>query len=249
MIFLVEPCYVISCSSINLWLQNIMKKQTIIENKKIYRWFYNNIHSSYYNIMIKWCLFPLGGEYKCRDELISHIQFSNSETILDMCCGTGGARCSILKHAGEKSQIIGMDLSSGQLKHASQRRDLQNVQFIEGDVASTCFPDCIFDKVFITHALHEMSHETRLQVLREAKRLIKEDGNLIVLELDEPDNLILRIFVGFWFLYWLPLNPETPTRKDLLKYGLSNEIEEVGFRNITKESKFRGLLQTVQATK
>ena len=139
-----------------------MSKMPIIQNKRIYRWFYNNIHSSYYNIMIKWCFLPLGGEKKCRDELISHVDFSESELILDMCCGTGGATSSILRTVSKDCQIIGIDLSSGQLRQASKRSDFRNVQFIEGDVSNSCFTDCIFDKVFITHALHEMTRDTRL---------------------------------------------------------------------------------------
>ena len=221
----------------------------IIQNKKIYRWFYNNIGSSYYNLMIKWCLFPFGGEKNCRHELISHINFSKSETILDMCCGTGGATRAILKKAGEMCQIIGMDLSSGQLKKASKLQDLKSVQLIEGDVSNTGFSDCCFDKVFITHALHEMTRDARLEVLREVRRITKENGNVIVLDLDEPNNLILRIFIGFWFFYWLPFNPETPTRKDMFKYGISNELKEVGFKNVVKTTKYKGILQTVMGTR
>lgn len=218
-------------------------------NKKAYKWFYNNIHSNYYNLMIKWCFFPLGGEKKCRDELISHINFYEEEKILDMCCGTGGATCNILMRAGENSKIFGMDMSSGQLKLAARCRELYNVKLIEGEAAGTSFPDCYFDKVFITHALHEMSRQARLEVLREAIRILKENGIVIVLELDKPESRMLQIFFGFWFFYCLPFNFETPTRKDMLKYGLTNEINEAGFRNVIKTPKNKGILQTVQGTK
>lgn len=193
--------------------------------------------------------FPLGGEEKCRDELISHINFIEKEKILDMCCGTGGATCAILRRAGGKSELFAMDLSSGQLKIAARRPELYNVQLIECDAANTSFPDCYFDKVFITHALHEMKRETRLSVLRETGRILKENGSVIVLELDEPESRMLRILFGFWFFYWLPFNFETPTRKDMLNHGLTNEISEAGFRKVIKTPKFKGILQTVQGTK
>ena len=199
--------------------------------------------------MIKWCFLPLGGEKVCREELISDIDFNESELILDMCCGTGGATSFILRKASSDSQIIGMDLSSGQLRQAATRPDLVNIQFIEGDVSNSCFRDNVFDKVFITHALHEMIRDTRIRVLQEAKRVIKENGSLIILELDKPKHIFLRIFYGFWFFYWLPFNPETPTRKEMLKFGVENEVREAGFRNIVKRTKFHGALQTVQAIK
>ena len=132
---------------------------------------------------------------------------------------------------------------------AARRQELHSVKLIEGDVANTNFTDCSFDKVFITHALHEMTRDARLEVLREAIRILKENGSVIVLELDEPKSRILRIFFGFWFFYWLPFNFETPTRKDMLKHGLANEISEAGFKSVIKTPKCKGVLQTVQGTK
>ncbi len=218
-------------------------------NKKAYKWFYDNIHNYYYNFMIKWCFFPLGGEENCRNELLSDIKFSEREKILEMCCGTGGATRAIAERAGDKSQIFGIDLSSSQLKVAAKRREFKSVRLIEGDVARTSFPDCSFDKVFIPHALHEMRRDDRLEVLREARRVLKENGSIIVLELDEPKSRLLRIFFGFWFFYWLPFNFETSTRRDMLQHGLEREMSEAGFKNVSKIPKCNGVLQTVQGIK
>lgn len=105
------------------------------------------------------------------------------------------------------------------------------------------------DKVFVTYALHEMLRNERLKTLMEAKRILKESGKVIVLELDNPKNFFVRIFIGFWFGYWLPFNFETPTRRDMLKYGLTNEAKEAGFRNIRKILKYKGVFQIVEGEK
>jgi demethylmenaquinone methyltransferase/2-methoxy-6-polyprenyl-1,4-benzoquinol methylase len=198
---------------------------------------------------MKWSFLPLGGEMKCRAELISHIQFSNNERILDMCCGTGGSTCSIVKRACINSNIFGIDISSGQVKMAAKRGRLKNVQLIVCDAANTGFADGSFNKVFITHALHEMKRNDRLTILNEAARILKDKGSIIILELDRPSNLWLRIFFGFWFFYWLPFNFETPTRKDMLKQGLVNELKISGFRDLKKAGKYNGVLQTIQGSK
>ena len=44
---------------------------------------------------------------------------------------------------------------------------------------------------------------------------------------------------------WLPFNFETPTRKDMFEHGLTKEVEEVGFQNVSKISKFKGVFQVV----
>lgn len=215
-------------------------------NRKSYKWFYDNIHSLYYDLLMKYCFLPFGGEAKCREELLTRVEFSSGERILDMCCGTGGATLTIARKAGEMSEIIGMDLSHGQLRRAKKKRGLSKVRFLEGDVAVTGFEEGSFDKVFITHALHEMRRETRLEVLTEAGRVLKEKGRLIVLELDNPENVFLRLFAGLWLFYWLPFNAETSTRRDMLKHGLANEVREAGFKNVRRLSKFRGVCQVVE---
>jgi ubiquinone/menaquinone biosynthesis C-methylase UbiE len=177
------------------------------------------------------------------------VVFSAEDKILDMCCGTGGATRAILEKAGPASQIVGLDLSTGQIRAAQKHPKLRNVRFVEGDAACAPFRNGVFDKVFITHALHEMPRETRYRALSEARRVLRDGGAMIALELDEPEHLAVRWFVGFWFFYWLPFNFETPTRRDMLKHGLMKEVEEAGFQCVTKASKRGGVFQTVQGVK
>jgi ubiquinone/menaquinone biosynthesis C-methylase UbiE len=127
--------------------------------------------------------------------------------------------------------------------------DLGRVQLLVSDAGCTAFRSLSFDKVFMTHALHEMPREIRQQVLAEARRILKDKGKIIILELDNPAHPLVRLFVGFWFFYWLPFNFETPTRRDMLKQGLTKEVKQAGFKQITKTSKCSGIFQTVQGTK
>ena len=75
------------------------------KDRKWYKWFYDNIQSHYYNLLIKWCFLPFGGEEKCRRELIASVNFLPEDKILDMCCGTGGVTFTIAKKAGKGSRI------------------------------------------------------------------------------------------------------------------------------------------------
>lgn len=215
-------------------------------DRETYKWFYDNIGSRYYNIAIKFFFLPFGGERNCRAKLLEPISFRQGERILDMCCGTGGATMAIAHKAPPGTEIIGIDLSSGQIRVAKRKTSDHNVRFIEKDACSTGFEEGSFDKVFITHALHEMQRDSRLKVLAEAKRVLTENGEVVVLEVDNPGSLLIRFLAGLYFFYWLPFNFETPTRKDMFRRGLENEVLEAGFRAVEKTSRYKGVFQVVQ---
>ncbi len=218
-------------------------------DRESYKWFYDHIQSRYYDLLMRWCFLPLGGETRCREELIAQVNLSPEEKILDMCCGTGGATFAIARKARKGCEIIGMDLSCGQIKVAKRKCRLSNIRFMEGDVTCTGFGDRYFDKVFIAYALHEMPRDVRFKTLTEARRILKEKGKLIILEIDNPKNILVRLFTALWLFYWLPFNFETPTRRDMLKYGLINEVRDAGFQNVRKISRYKGVFQIVEGEK
>lgn len=213
--------------------------------RMIYKWWYDHIQSTFYNPLIKWLTIPFGGEANFRRVVITPISFNKNEKILDMCCGTGGATFYISEKAGETCEITGIDISTGQLKRACKRKYFCPTKFVKGDVEHTTFQDDMFDKVLITHAIHEMIRESRLATLREARRVLKPDGQVILLEIDDPHEVWVKLLFGFWAMYWLPGNFETKTRRDMFRHGLDHEVRECGFRDVRKYSFFRGVLQTV----
>jgi ubiquinone/menaquinone biosynthesis C-methylase UbiE len=218
-------------------------------DRKQYIGFYDRILSRVYDLLLKWLMAPFGGESRVREQLLEPVSFGEGDRILDMCCGTGSATLAIAAKAGSGAEVVGLDLSLGQIRRARAKSRGGNVRFLVGDAAATACRDGYFDKVFVTHAIHEMFRPGRLAVLAEARRLLKPGGEVIVLELDEPESLAMRLFVGFWLLYWLPLNFETPTRRDMFRHGVAKEVEESGFREVRQTPAARGALQTVVGRK
>jgi demethylmenaquinone methyltransferase/2-methoxy-6-polyprenyl-1,4-benzoquinol methylase len=194
-----------------------------------------------------WCFLPFGGERRFRLELLRSIEFRPQDRILEMCCGTGNSTRALASRAGAGSRITAIDLSAGQLRCAKKKPYEKAVTFFVMDASATAFAEGTFDKVLIPHAAHEMPRQVRMAVLREARRLLVPGGELVVLELDNPSRRLLRLFVAFWFFYWLPFNFETATRRDMFRRGLENEIREAGFLDVTKRSTHGGVFQVVRA--
>ncbi len=217
--------------------------------RPFYKWFYDHVHSHDYDIVMRWVLWPFGGEEHFRREMMTSVDLTGARRVLDLCCGTGSSSRAIRSRADASAQVLGADLSLGQLRQAKRKRDLADVPLVEADATQIPFAAGCFDAVVIPHALHEMPRATRIAALRDARRVLRRAGRVFVLDLDDPPSLLLRLLLGLWLGYWLPypLNFENPTRRDMVRHGLLNELTQAGFGDAEKISKFRGTMQVVTA--
>ncbi len=115
--------------------------------------------------------------------------------ILDICSGTGANAINIAKK-NSRSKIVGIDLSKKMLALAKQKIDkenLQNIRLYKMDATKTKFQEDTFDVVVISLVLHEVNDIIRGQILNEAKRVLKKDGKIIVVEWWESDKASEKI--------------------------------------------------------
>jgi demethylmenaquinone methyltransferase/2-methoxy-6-polyprenyl-1,4-benzoquinol methylase len=233
------------------WLRWPRPKVRDGHRRPAYKWMYDHLESRVYDVGLRWFLLPFGGERRFRREMTSALDFTPGERVLDLCCGTGSSSAAIRERAGSSCRLVGADLSRGQLAKAARKPACQPIALVEANAACTPFASESFDCVVIPHALHEMPRETRVAVLREAERVLKRNGRVAVLELDDPPSRIRRILLGAWLLYWLPypINFENPTRRDMVRHGLQCELAAAGFEKIRKVSRYHGTMQVLTASR
>lgn len=115
--------------------------------------------------------------------------------VLDLCCGTLANTFSIAK-ASDSVEIIGVDLSKEMLAVAEKKcqdANLKNVYLKCGDATNTGFEKESFDYVIIGLVLHESIPSLREKILKEAFRVLKKDGKLIVLEWEHQKSLSRKL--------------------------------------------------------
>ena len=101
---------------------------------------------------------------------------SSRERILDLGCGNGRY---FEYFSGKNVNYFGVDNSEKLIKIAKSKYPQGNFQ--AADAFNLAFPDNFFDKIFSIAVLHHIpSEELRLQFLKEAKRILKPGGNLIL---------------------------------------------------------------------
>lgn len=152
--------------------------------------------------------------------------------ILDIACGTG------LQMAGgyrPGCHFFGIDMSQSMLRQAARKRQAASTLWIRADATHSPFPSESFDRISIVYALHEMRMETRIQVLKEAKRILRNSGAFLLIDYDAQKEA----WTGTNRLSWLGthlveriagLHHYRNFRHFLRNGGLLPLVEQAGYR-------------------
>lgn len=112
-----------------------------------------------------------------------------SSKVLDLGCGGGHVSFSVAPYV---ASVVACDLSQQMLavvEAAAQRRDLSNIVTQQAQAESLPFDDVSFDLVITRFSAHHWSDVPA--GLREAHRVLKPDGRMIVIDIVAPEQPLL----------------------------------------------------------
>ena len=119
----------------------------------------------------------------------------DNEKVLDVCTGTAANAIRIAKEKAN-TKIVGIDLSKDMLKVAHKKikkTGLNNIKLYQMDVTALKFKDCSFDKILISLVLHEIDEELADRIIKEAVRVLKSNGEIIIAEWEPSKKLTRKI--------------------------------------------------------
>lgn len=183
--------------------------------------------------------------------------------ILDVACGTADSTVQIAKSI-EYAEIYGIDISDGMLKIGEEKvakLGLQNrITFSKSAAENIDYQDNTFDAAFVAFGVRNFSD--RKKGLQEIFRVLQPNGTLIILELSEPHNVIVRWFYNLYFKNILPLIGKCVSgnadayrylQKTVEKFPMPNEfmplLTECGYKELKHIALTCGLCRIYQAKK
>ncbi len=150
-------------------------------------------------------LFSLNIDKVWRRKTAKTVSKSQPKTILDLATGTADLAIAMAKH-NPQAHIIGLDISEkmleiGKEKIASQSLESQ-VELHLGDAASLPFENHSFDTVTVAFGVRNF--EDLDKGLSEISRVLKPNGQAVILEFSMPENFPVKQIYRLYFKHILP---------------------------------------------
>jgi ubiquinone/menaquinone biosynthesis C-methylase UbiE len=138
--------------------------------------------AAFYDLLAS--VMTFGRERRLRDAMLGVVRLRPGEAMLDVACGTGTLAIAAAGKVGTAGEVVGVDASREMLDRAAlkARRAGVNVQFKHGTAQSLPSPDAHYDVVAGTLMLHHISPEARAAFAREARRVLKPGGRLVLID-------------------------------------------------------------------
>ena len=151
------------------------------------------------------------------------------KSILDLCCGTGN-QLKLLSKNGFKN-LHCLDLSAPMLKIA--KTDTCPMKIYNEDATKTSFENKSFDIVIISFAIHEKDRTTQKNLIKEAHRLIKKNGLLLIVDFAFDNKTTKFAKIGISIIERMAGKEHYTNFKNYVKNnGLSSLIEQDRFKPV-----------------
>lgn len=124
--------------------------------------------------------------------------------ILDVATGTGDFAIAAKKKY-PNAEVVGIDISKGMLEIGNKKllnKKLDGIRLVQADSASIPFAEGSFDLAIVAFGVRNFEHLE--QGLGDMHRVLKPDGELVVLEFSKPKPFPFKQMYNLYFNHILP---------------------------------------------
>jgi len=171
-----------------------------------------------------------------REQGLKLLAVQEDEIVLEIGVGTGFSLQEIAQSVGTTGKAYGIDITPEMLRLTEKRLRksalMDRVELHEGDARTMPYGDNMFDAVYVAATLELFDTPDIPKVLVEIKRVLKQQGRLVVASLSKEGR------EDFWFvrLYeWL--HQKFPKYASCRPIYVEQTIKDAGF-DVTKRQEF-----------
>jgi ubiquinone/menaquinone biosynthesis C-methylase UbiE len=154
-----------------------------------------------------------------------------NKRILDICTGTGSQAIEFTKN---NNTVYGIDLSLDMIRVANKKLKNNNLKFLTANATKIPFKNNSFDLISISFGLHEMPLEIIYKAIKDAKRVLKSDGILVIADFKRSDKLLFKL--GYPILKWF----ECDYYPEILKISLTGTLKNYKFIKLNEKEILKG---------
>lgn len=156
--------------------------------------------------------------------LIASMNITSPVNFLDLGCGTGWAVCYVANLLEGRGKFVGVDISRGMVERAKiNATGMPQVGFCQASAEDLPFKDHSFDTAICSNSFHHYLRPER--ALKEARRVLKPDGRIHILDITADD----------FFIRWIDERTRAREKEHVQFYSTDEYIRmfaQAGLRHI-----------------
>jgi demethylmenaquinone methyltransferase/2-methoxy-6-polyprenyl-1,4-benzoquinol methylase len=174
-------------------------------------------------------LFSFSLDRRWRKIALRSIALPSEASVLDICTGTADIAITVAEHQRQmKSRIYGVDLSERMLQRGKLkifRKNLtESIHLMKADALHLPFPKDTFNAVFLSFGLRNLLN--RHQGIQEMTRVLKEHGQIAILEFSPPQKTILGKCYHWYLKIIIPFIGKIVSKSASAYHYLCSSIEQ-----------------------
>ncbi len=189
-------------------------------------------------------LLTLGTLTEIKQQIAEHTH--PGDQVLDLGCGTG----TLAQICIERGAIVtGVDANSGMLAVAKRNSPSANYLNISLSNLDEHLRDESFDIILSTLAFSELTRAERIHVLKQIKRILKNEGKVLIGDEIIPENFFAKCF---YYAFRLPMRLltwiMTQTTTNAIP-GFDDEVREAGMQIVNRKPFMLGMFILLEIKK